>query len=157
MIAASAAEYMPEVDWRLWKAQVQAESAFRVNATSPVGAMGLSQVMPATFREISERAGIRGNPYDPMTNLRAGAWYMARQRAIFKAPRPESDRHDLACAAYNAGAGNVIKAQRLAGNPAGWAPVAAVLHQVTGHHSTETVNYVKRIRENYRAYLLNGG
>lgn len=156
MIAASAAEYMPGVDWRLWKAQVQAESGFKANATSPVGAMGLSQVMPRTFAEISTRAGIKGNPYDPMTNLRAGAWYMARQRDIFKAPRPEAEKHNLAAASYNSGAGNVIKAQNIAGNPPEWQPVADVLPKVTGHHAVETVNYVKRIRENHRSYILAG-
>lgn len=156
MIAASAAEYMPEIDWRLWKAQVQAESAFRDNATSPVGAMGLSQVMPATFREISERAGIRGNPYDPVTNLRAGAFYMSRQRAAFKAPRPDFERHNLALGAYNAGLGNIIKAQKMAGNPAEWDPVAEKLPLVTGRHAKETIDYVKKIRSFHRAYLIYG-
>lgn len=124
----------------------------RAGATSPVGAMGLAQIMPATFRDI----GMKGDPYDPEVNLNAGAWYMARMRGIFKAPRPDTERHNLACAAYNAGAGHIIKAQRLAGNPVGWEPVAAVLPQVTGRHATETQNYVKRIRETYRRYILTG-
>lgn len=147
---------MPSVDWRLWRAQIETESAMRAGATSPVGAMGLAQVMPATFRDISKASGIAGNPYDPEVNINAGAWYMAKQRAIFKAPRPEADKHNLACASYNAGAGNIIKAQRLAGNPEGWEPVAETLPKVTGHHSTETINYVKRIRETYRRYILTG-
>lgn len=147
---------MPGIDWRLWRAQVETESAFRSDAKSPVGAMGLSQIMPGTFKDISKAAGIRGNPFDPDVNLMAGAWYMAKMRATFKAPRPEIDRHNLAAASYNAGAGNIIKAQKLAGNPAGWDPVAEKLPLVTGRHSTETVNYVKRIRANYRRYLLAG-
>jgi soluble lytic murein transglycosylase-like protein len=118
--------------------------------------MGLAQVMPATFRDISRASGISGDPFNPETNLNAGAWYMARQRAIFKAPRPEAERHNLACAAYNSGAGNIIKAQRIAGNPEGWQPVAEALPQVTGRHSTETISYVKRIRETYRRYILTG-
>jgi membrane-bound lytic murein transglycosylase F len=118
--------------------------------------MGLAQVMPATFRDISRASGISGDPFDPETNLNAGAYYMAKQRAIFKAPRPEAERHNLACAAYNAGVGHIIKAQRIAGNPEGWEPVAAVLPQVTGRHSIETINYVRRIRETYRRYILTG-
>lgn len=156
LVKRSAETWMPSVDWRLWKAQVKAESGFRAGATSPVGAMGLSQVMPATFREIATRSGIRGNPYDPEINLMAGAWYMAKQRAIFKAPRPEVDRHNLASAAYNAGVGNIIKAQQLVGNPPEWEPVAQALPRITGHHAKETTDYVKRIRANYRAYLLSG-
>ena len=147
---------MPFIDWRLWKAQVEAESAFRAKATSPVGAMGLSQIMPATFADIGKESGISGNPYNPEINLMAGAWYMQKMRNVFKAPRPEIEKHNLACASYNAGAGNIIKAQKLAGNPAGWQPVADVLHQVTGRHSTETINYVKRIRANYRRYIITG-
>lgn len=128
----------------------------RPTARSPVGAMGLAQVMPGTFRDIARQSGINGDPFDPDVNLNAGAFYMARQRSVFKTPRPEIDRHNLACAAYNAGVGHVIRAQKLAGDPLGWEPVAAVLPQVTGRHSTETINYVKRIRATYRRYLLTG-
>jgi len=147
---------MPIVDWRLWKAQVQAESAFKAGAVSPVGAMGLSQIMPATFSEIGRKSGIEGNPFDPEVNLMAGAFYMASQRQMFKAPRPDTERHNLAMAAYNAGAGNIIKAQRLAGNPADWQKVADKLPMVTGRHAKETTDYVKKIRSFYRAYLIYG-
>ena len=154
MIAASAATYMPEVDWKLWKAQVHTESAFNPNARSPVGAQGLSQVMPGTFMQINKESGIRGNPYDPQTNLNAGAYYMAKMRRTFKSPRPDIERHKLACASYNAGAGHIIKAQKIAGNPIDWQPVSLVLVQVTGKHSVETTNYVKRIYGTYQTYLI---
>jgi len=147
---------MPSVDWRLWKAQVKAESSFKAGAISPVGAMGLSQIMPATFAEIGQRSGIKGDPFDPEVNLMAGAWYMNRQRAIFKSPRPDYERHNLAMASYNAGAGSIIKAQQLAGNPHGWQPVAEKLHLVTGKHSKETIDYVTKIRAFHRAMLIAG-
>lgn len=118
--------------------------------------MGCAQIMPATFREISRQSGITGNPYAAEVSIMAGAYYMARQRAVFKAQRPDYERHNLAAAAYNSGAGNIIKAQRLAGNPVGWEPVAAALPQVTGRHSTETINYVKRIRETHSRYIAAG-
>lgn len=156
LIKKSAETWLPVIDWRLWKAQVEAESAFRVNARSPVGAMGLSQIMPATFADIGKQSGISGNPYDPETNLMAGAWYMRRMRGVFTAPRPEAEKHNLAVASYNAGAGNIIKAQALAGNPQNWQPVADILHLVTGKHATETTGYVTKIRANYRRYLLAG-
>lgn len=156
LIKRSAETFMPSVDWRLWKAQVKAESAFKAGAVSPVGAMGLSQIMPATFAEIGRRSGINGDPFDPEVNLMAGAWYMNRQRAVFKSPRPDHERHNLAIAAYNAGAGNIIKAQQLAGNPIDWQHAAAKLHLVTGKHSKETIDYVAKIRSFYRAYLISG-
>jgi soluble lytic murein transglycosylase-like protein len=152
MIAASAATYMPEVDWLLWKAQVHTESAFRPNATSPVGAQGLAQVMPGTFRDIMRETNIRGNPYDPYTNLMAGAYYMGKMRRIFRAPRPDVERHKLAAASYNAGAGHIIRAQALVGNPKEWKPVADVLPQITGRHAKETQNYVERIFRTYQTY-----
>lgn len=146
---------MPEVDWRLWKAQVHTESRFRVDAVSPVGAMGLAQIMPATFNQISKETGIIGSAFDPYTNLMLGSYYMSKMRKIYKAPRPEKEKHKLACASYNAGAGNIIKAQKIAGNPVNWEPVADVLPQVTGKHAKETQDYVKRIYATYSVYSGN--
>jgi membrane-bound lytic murein transglycosylase F len=147
---------MPSVDWRLWRAQIKAESAFKPNAVSPVGAQGLAQIMPATFKEIAEKSGIKGSAFDPEVNLMAGAWYMARMRNTFKAPRPDFERHNLALGAYNAGSGNIIKAQRLAGNPAEWQPVADKLYLITGRHSNETIQYVRKIRAFHRADIMLG-
>jgi soluble lytic murein transglycosylase-like protein len=156
LIERSANTFMPSIDWRLWKAQVKAESAFKHDAVSPVGAMGLSQIMPQTFKEIAEKSGIKGNVFDPEINLMRGSWYMARMRNIFKAPRPDRERHNLAMASYNAGAGHIIKAQQLAGNPAEWQPVADKLHLVTGKHAEETRNYVTKINRYYRVMLISG-
>ena len=147
---------MPMIDWRLWKAQVQAESAFKAGAVSPVGAMGLSQIMPATFADIGRKAGIKGNPFDPEVNLMAGSWYMATRRQIFKAPRPDMERHKLAAASYNAGAKNIIKAQNLAGNPRDWEPVAEKLPAITGRHAKETTDYIRKIQSFYKMYLISG-
>lgn len=156
IIKRSAETWLPGVDWRLWRAQIAAESAFNCNATSPVGAMGCAQIMPATMRDISKNSGIIGNPYDPEIGINAGAFYMSRMRAIFKAPRPEKEKHNLSMASYNAGAGNIIKAQKLAGNPPNWQPVADVLHKVTGKHSKETIDYVYKINNTYHNYILRG-
>lgn len=145
---------MPLVDWRLWKAQVKAESAFKPSAVSPVGAMGLAQIMPATFADIGRKAGIKGNPFDPEVNLMAGAFYMAMMRSAFKVPRPDFERHNLALGSYNAGLGNIIKAQEIAGSPIEWQPVADALPKVTGRHAKETIDYVSKIRRYYRNYLL---
>lgn len=147
--------YLPGVDWRLWKAQIKQESQFNCNAISPVGAQGCAQIMPGTMKDITRLSGITGSAFDPEIGIMAGAFYMARQRAIFRAPRPEQDRHNLAMGAYNAGAGNIIKAQRLVGNPPEWEPVAAALPQVTGRHAKETQDYVVKIRANFKRYLLS--
>lgn len=156
IIKKSAERWLPSVDWRLWRSQIQQESSFNCNATSPVGAMGCAQIMPGTMKDITRLSGITGSPYLPEIGIEAGAFYMARQRAIFKAPRSEYDRHNLAMASYNAGAGNIIKAQKLAGNPPEWEPVAKVLPQVTGRHAKETTDYVIKIRQYYRRAVISG-
>ena len=45
----------PAFDWRLFKAQAMAESNLSPAAKSGVGARGLMQLMPTTFREIQTR------------------------------------------------------------------------------------------------------
>ena len=67
--------------------------------TSTAGAMGLMQVMPATFAAMAERYGLGGDPYDPRANILAGTAFL----------REMYDRYGAAhfLAAYNAGPGRV--------------------------------------------------
>jgi soluble lytic murein transglycosylase-like protein len=44
--------------------------------TSSAGAMGLMQVMPATYAELRKRYGFGADPYDPHDNIFAGAAYL---------------------------------------------------------------------------------
>jgi hypothetical protein len=67
-------------------------------ARSPKGAMGLTQLMPAT----AERYGVK-NAYDAKQNLHGGARYLADLLVMF-----DNDVH-LALAAFNAGEGAVMK------------------------------------------------
>ena len=78
-------------------AVMRAESAGRVNATSPVGAMGLMQIMPATWAVLSARYGLGDDPYDRRANIMAGAAYIREMHDRYGAPG--------FLAAYNAGPG----------------------------------------------------
>ena len=121
------------------------------DAVSPVGATGLAQFMPGTWADVSRQLGLHGVPPTHARHaIDAGAYYMARLQRTWSAPRPFMDRHMLAQASYNAGAGHLIKAQRLCTQqtqkPAAlYADIIKCLPQVTGHHSRETITYVQRI------------
>jgi soluble lytic murein transglycosylase-like protein len=67
-------------------AVMRAESAGRVNATSPVGAQGLMQIMPATWAVLRARYGLGPNAYDPRDNIMAGAAYIREMYDQFGAP-----------------------------------------------------------------------
>ena len=65
-------------------------------ARSPKGAIGLMQIMPATWAELRARYGLGNNPYLPRDNILAGAAYL----------REMHDRYgsmDAMLAAYNTG------------------------------------------------------
>jgi soluble lytic murein transglycosylase-like protein len=79
-------------------AVVRAESAYRADAVSSKGAIGLMQLMPAT----AERYGVT-DPRDPAQNLRGGTRYLSDLLAMF-----DNDLK-LALAAYNAGENAVIR------------------------------------------------
>lgn len=74
------------------------ESGFKQSALSPKGAIGVMQLMPGTAKEL----GV--DPYDLEQNVRGGVRYWAKQLKFFNGDTK------LATAAYNAGAGNVIRA-----------------------------------------------
>lgn len=81
----------------IW-AVMSAESNGDIRAVSPVGAMGLMQIMPDTWAGLRVRHGLGADPFDPRDNIQAGAAYL----------REMHDRYGdviAMLAAYNAGPG----------------------------------------------------
>lgn len=127
-----------------WAAQLYQESLCDPWAVSPAGAAGLAQFMPATWREQAALMGLTATPHDDVA-IEAGAAYQARMMAVWHAPRPEHERWRLGLASYNAGAGNIIRAQAACNGARDWRNIETCLPEITGHHSNETRTYVRRI------------
>jgi len=101
----AAAPYLPAieeagrrygVDPLLLRSLLEQESGFDPAATSPAGAEGLAQLMPATAAAL----GLT-DPYDPAQAIDGGARYLASKLAAY------GGDVTLALAAYNAGSGAV--------------------------------------------------
>jgi soluble lytic murein transglycosylase-like protein len=105
--AARAERVRTELAFRL----VRVESAFNPRALSPVGAIGLTQLMLPTAREL--QPGItRERLYDRDTNLRLGFRYF-RSLLRFYDGDVETALH-----AYNRGIGTVARIRKAGGDPA---------------------------------------
>ena len=115
IIRAQAAD--KDLDPALIAAVIYTESRFR-DQTSPAGAKGLMQIMPATADYIARKSGgsefVQGDLATPEINIAYGSWYL----------RYLLDRYDgndeLAVAAYNAGETNVDRWVRQAGGRDGF-------------------------------------
>lgn len=137
-------------DWKWFKAQAWTESLIDPAATSPVRAMGIMQLMPSTSQEMADKLKILNDPRDPEFNIRAGICYDKRCWNIWK-KEAGLERLRFMFASYNAGAGNIIEAQKLAVVKDKWVSVGCCLHAVTGKdNSWETLNYVRRIERAYK-------
>ena len=83
------AEFIDEASARFavparWiRAVMQVESAGYEHATSSRGAMGLMQLMPGTWVELSVRYGLGLDPFDPRDNILAGTAYLKEMHDRF--------------------------------------------------------------------------
>ena len=141
------------VDWPWFKAQAFVESGLNPLAVSPAGAQGIMQLMPKTAGEIAGKLWIENKPFDPRRNILFGIHYMHEMWMIWKKEKG-IERLRFALASYNAGAGNIVKAQRLALQKDKWHSLALVLPQVTGtKYASQTIKYVQEIEEERKKML----
>lgn len=151
-------------DWRLITAQMYQESRFNPKARSPIGARGLMQLMPRTARSM----GVK-NLTDPDHSIQGGIKYLDWLRDRFDPTLPIAERLWFTLAAYNAGAGHVQDARRLAHklghNPDRWFghTEQAMLQLAQKQYASkarygyvngvEPVNYVRQIKNRFEAYI----
>ncbi|PKN62344.1 MAG: transglycosylase [Deltaproteobacteria bacterium HGW-Deltaproteobacteria-15] len=136
-------------DWRYFKAQAIAESNLRPTVQSQDGAMGIMQILPGTFREITDKNPfIWSDPQQPRWNIAAGIYYNWVMWNEWQESMTVQDRLNFMFASYNAGKYTILKAQQLAAqmglNPNSWDSISKVLLLVSGS-AKETVAYVKKI------------
>jgi len=140
----------PAYDWRVFKAQGLTESNLRETAHSRVGARGVMQLMPTTFREIASRnPEIQRVINDPEWNIAAGISYDRRLWQQWEADSVTLHRQEFMFASYNAGRGTILDAQSAARaqqlDARSWPNIEAVAPTVRRWRWRETIGYVHRI------------
>jgi membrane-bound lytic murein transglycosylase MltF len=142
-----------DVNWLLTAAQGYQESRLNQDARSPVGAIGVMQVMPATAKELNVGDITKTDP-----NIHAGVKYMRFMIDQYyeNEPMTRQDKALFAFAAYNAGPGRIARFRKEAAkrglDPNVWFHnVEYIAEEKIGH---ETVTYVSNIFKYYVAYQL---
>ena len=142
------------IDYLLMAAQGYQESTLDNSVRSPVGAIGVMQVMPPTGRELKVGDITKVEP-----NIHAGVKYMRFMiDQYFKdEPMDDLDKALMTFASYNAGPGRIRQLRREAEkrglNPNIWfGNVERVASERIGR---ETVTYVSNIYKYYIAYRLS--
>jgi soluble lytic murein transglycosylase len=129
-------------DARVFHALIREESSFNPTIVSWAGAKGLSQLMPATAKQVGGWIGIKVNStnvFEPETNIKIGSKYLDYLHGKYRG------NPFLAVAAYNAGEGNVGKWLTKTENTATDLFIESIPFR-------ETRGYVKRVLGTYQLY-----
>ena len=116
------ASHRYQVDPRLIKSVIRAESNFNYLAVSRKGALGLMQLMPGTADDMQVL-----DPFDPKDNINGGTRYLRKMLGMF------NGNLRLALAAYNAGPNRVVRLGRVP-------------------HLRETRDYISKVQYFYKEY-----
>ena len=142
-----------KVDFLLMAAQGYQESRLDHSARSPVGAIGIMQIMPETGKSLKV-----GDITQLEPNIHAGVKYMRtlRDRYFENEPMDDLNKALFTFACYNAGPGRVrqlrAEAEKRGLNPNVWfGNVEQIASERIGR---ETVTYVANIFKYYVAYRL---
>ena len=142
-----------DVDYLLVAAQGYQESRLDQQVRSPVGAIGVMQVMPPTGKQMDV-----GDISQVEPNIHAGVKYVRFMMEKYYGDQPMDPLNKVlfTFASYNAGPGRMAQMRQLAGkrglNPNVWFNnVELVVAEKIGR---ETVTYVSNIYKYYLAYQL---
>lgn len=143
-------KYAKEIgwDWKLLLAAIWQESHFKIEAQSRRGAVGLFQLMPATFATYES-----GSYYDPEKNISAGTKHLKRIKRIFSEYASGDELAKITLAAFNAGEGRILdciaKCKEMKKPYSTWDDIVAIIPYVENFNGSETVSHVKKITELY--------
>ena len=101
----------PDYPWWYNLGQLSQESRCRANVTAFDGGQGISQMMPATAREINKEMKENNNPYIASQGIRMQAYYMSKLDK-----QNWSDRLYITYQAYNGGYTNLKREYERAGS-----------------------------------------
>jgi len=142
-------------DWRRFKAQGMAESGLTPTAQSRVGARGIMQLMPSTYRQIQSALPQFGRIDNPEWNIAAGILHDRDLWTLWKKDVPDDERWAFMFAGYNAGEGTIMRARRSAAaarlDDRAWHSIERVAPTVERWRYEETLGYVRTIQANARA------
>jgi len=142
-------------DWRRFKAQGMAESGLTPTAQSRVGARGIMQLMPSTYRQIQSALPQFGRIDNPEWNIAAGILHDRDLWTLWKKDVPDDERWAFMFAGYNAGEGTIMRARRSAAaarlDDRAWRSIERVAPTVERWRYEETLGYVRTIQANATA------
>ncbi len=129
----------PEVTPSIIAAQIEAESAWNPRAVSPVGAQGLTQFMPQTWKAHGKDGNADGiaDPFNPHDAIASQGANMCHLVAVVKEWGYTSNTITIALAAYNAGLGNV----RTHGGIPPFAETQAYVEKITTNAAKKNVSF----------------
>ena len=142
-----------DLDYLLMMAQGFQESGLDQNAKSPVGAIGVMQIMPATGKDLGVGDITKLEP-----NINGGVKYIRFMIDQFYKDEPMTSLNKglFAFASYNAGPARVAQLRREAAkrglDPNRWFNNVELV--AADRIGSETVNYVSNIYKYYTAYKL---
>ena len=128
---------------------VEQESAFDSNATSPVGAKGLAQIMQPALTDYNRANGTSftmSDMNDSATNLEVGGWYLRHLQDKFF-----NGDLKMALYAYNFGIGNVRRSMEATGLPY-MQPVTDKRGRVTYVPNEEAMRYAPGVMKRAAKY-----
>ncbi len=147
------------IDWHWMKAIGVVESGLDPEAVSPVGAIGVMQLMPETGAEMARKHHIENAPYTPHLNINLGIAYARRCFDLWKKEKGV-ERLRFMLGSYNAGPRNILMAQKLTeawGIPTDeWESIASALPEITGPYAKETIVYVARVESLFNTLTTRG-